>query len=138
MTAVTETDKRHLGLKYSASVMVRARELHAGGFGCTVIPRLLFGEFGVTPHHETILRWVRPEHQERRFVEVRTIRARQRAANVAGFGGKRQLSAEWKLARLREMRAAGVSMRSIGAVAGVWWGDALSESQVRTRLGADA
>ena len=50
-----------------------------------------------------------------------------------------RLSPEWKLSTMvRELRAAGLLFHAIGVVAGVWWGDQLTDRQVEHRLGVVA
>ncbi|MCW3018553.1 MAG: hypothetical protein JWN10_861 [Solirubrobacterales bacterium] len=122
--------------RYSMPVICRARALSEATWTYAQIQSLIEREFGVLPAVKTIERWclqtIKPEVAAKRQVYARdwerTRRARNRRVD-------RDRSPVWKRERMREMFDRGISVRAIGQVAAVWWGEELSEGAVRRALG---
>lgn len=121
--------------KYTSKHHRRARELAGQGFEPQGIRRILGREQGVTPTTTTLRTWVDEEYAVARKEQNRSHKLRRlREAGKVGWRAN-TVTAGWKLDRMRELRAAGLSWRGIGIVAGVWWGDyGLSVDQVRDRI----
>lgn len=111
-------------VRYPAKVMARAVEHREAGWPCPKVCELLEREFGVRPSDAQVWRWTNSRRVE--ALRQREYSRRSRTTRPASEG--------YRLARMRELRDAGLSFRSGGVVAGVWWGEALGEDQVRARL----
>lgn len=102
-------------------VVTRARELFAAGWNCGEITRILGDE---TPEHEpsaeTVRRWVSPTALAS---EQRVTARRNRTRTEAR-----------RLAKMREARHRGMSLKSIAIAASMFLGVELSPDQVKTRL----
>ena len=92
-------------------------------------------EFGRRPSWHTVKGWVDASFAERRR---RIIRQTNRMYRLRRDGRRpiRQVSDDWKLARMRELRERDLSFFAIGQVAAVWWGDELTDEAVSRILGA--
>lgn len=123
------------GRPYASSAPARAQELFKVGWTVEKIRHLLFEEIGRRPSWVTVKGWVDPSWEARRREDVR---AWQWDARFRSVVRRERVSEEGKLARMRELRSRGLSMRAIGQVAGCWWGEDLSGDQVRARLVASA
>jgi hypothetical protein len=121
--------------RYSVVVVTRAREHVAAGWSAYKTCRLLEQEFGVRPNLTTVRTWTDPEYAER-FAEKNRRTARRSWTRTVGRKPHARTSAEWRLARMRELRDCGLSFHAIGQVAGVWWGEELSDDQVSKILGS--
>lgn len=120
---------------YPGRVVARAREHFKAEWGVEEIRRLLEREFGRRPSWHTVKGWVDPRFAERRRT---IIRKTNRAYRLRRDGRRpvRQVSDEWKLARMRELRDRDLSFLAIAQVAAVWWGDELTDEAVSRVLGA--
>ncbi len=113
--------------------MLRARELAASDWKPTAIQGILEQEGHGRPSTSTIRRWFDAEYASRcneqqiRFSQAR--RARNARYRLRGQ------SEQYRVTFMRTLRVEGVSYRSIGAVCGVVFGEALSEWQVRQAFG---
>lgn len=105
---------------YSARMAAKAREHHRAGWKPSEIPRLIRSEFGLTPASTTVRRWVDPKYA-----------ARQAAWNRSKAASKSQA---YRQRVLTDLRGRGLSVRALGQVSAVLWGEELSAVQVRTRL----
>ena len=116
---------------HPVKVKARALQLVEAGW----VPRrasMLLAREGVLVAPSTIARWSKPNERHKR-----AERARKRRSARAKTGRRTitRVSDDWKLERIRELAARGVKPRAIGQVAAVWWGEELSEHQVRRLLG---
>jgi hypothetical protein len=115
------------------SVVRRARALFGAGWTPHQIRDLLQEELGVRPHETTIRLWCDPVYAEQHRAESRKrMRVRWQRDHPPR---PQKISAELALVRMQEMYRRGLSLRAIGVVAGMWWGEELSVGQVRRRLG---
>lgn len=107
---------------YTMVIVARVRVLHEAGWTPTEIRRLVSKDFpGCSPTVKTIRRWIDPAY-DRSQAEITERKNRDR-----------QL--KYRTQKMRELYLRGVSLRSIGQVTAMWWGDELSADQVRSRLG---
>lgn len=120
---------RGKGTRYPARVIEFARRLHEDG-GYT-IPEVIeaLSRKGYHPSRSTVILWCRPEvreaHNLKQKAKLYPNRRRQAAAG-----------AWWaKHRRMRELRAAGLSFRSIAAVMRLDYGVEITEEQARYLLG---
>lgn len=120
------------GRGYSAKIVIRAQRLYAAGWSIAAVQRHIEREFGMRPNWVTVKTWVNPQWAQERRTAVAKAMVGQRAADRRPLAN---VTPEWKLARMREMRAHGVGFRAIGIVAGLWWGEALVEDRVRYMIG---
>lgn len=119
------TEQRTSRPRYTMVVVARVRELHGAGWTPTEIRRLVSKEFpGCSPTVKTIRRWFDPAYD------------RSQAETTERKNKDRQL--KYRTRKMRELYLRGVSLRSIGQVTAMWWGDELSAHQVRSRLGLKA
>lgn len=120
-------------VRYSMKVVKRARELYAAGWKPPRISGFLRREFGVGPSPQTIRLWCsKPATEETRRAERARRRREWRTKNPRRVHSR--LSDDWKLERMVELRDRGLSFTAISHVADVWWGESLTEAQVRGRL----
>lgn len=118
---------------YDSKIVHRAQQHYAAGWKLSEITRLIEREYGRKPHWRTVKAWVSPEWHQKQRERMRAIERRSHSRRV---GRKfREVSDEWKVARMQELYGRGVGLRAIGQVAAVWWDEELSESQVLRRLG---
>ena len=119
---------------YPAQLAVRAREHFEAGWKLSEIVRLIEREYGRRPNWRTVKSWVDPEWADRQKEKMRPVERRRRERH-----GERRprtdLSDEFKLARMRDLRDRGISYHAIGQVAAVWWGEELNVEQVSSWLG---
>jgi hypothetical protein len=121
------------GVRYSAKVMARARELREAGWTYAQVADLLHQELGVRPWPETVAYWTSETRRRKHLHNSSVSKDRERRAN--GSAKVRQNVTEtWKLLRIREMHSTGMSYGAIGKAAGVWWGEPLTRRQVRYLL----
>lgn len=98
------------------------------------ICELLDEEFSCgVPAWPTVKGWVDPAYRARRAAMCRQTQ-RRHVLRVHGTKPFRNVTPEWRLARIRELRGRRLSYRAIGQVAEVWWGELLSEDRVRQLL----
>lgn len=119
---------------YPTSLMVRARTLHAGGWGAMAIRRL-FIEEGVDPlpGPRTILRWIRPE-----LVERDRVRSAERYRRVTGSISTFRLPGRrpaYQAAFMEALEDAGVPRSSIAKVCCVVFDGDFTRDDVRSTLG---
>lgn len=115
------TDRERISRRgYPIPVITKARKHHEAGWKPRAIQRLLADEMGVTPSEKTIRRWVIPR-------EAATARRAMRAAHKARTERRR-------LAKMVEMREAGMSLSGIVIAASIFLGLEVTEEQVRYRL----
>lgn len=121
---------------YNSAIVERARRLHAATWSIEGTRRQLAHEFELArpPAWVTVKEWVDPRYRERARARCRI---NQRQYSQRQGAKHRQPSPELRMGRLKALRAAGVSYNAIARVAGVWWGEALTEKQVRWALGAE-
>jgi hypothetical protein len=122
--------------RYPVSALIRARELREADWSYRKIAELIHRETGHKPAATTVALWCYPEGKRHSRREAQNHKnAVTRSANRTP---RQQFSPEWKRARMIELRDRGLSFEAIGQVAGVWWGEPLSEAQVAKRLGGNA
>ncbi len=122
------------GRGHSAQVVKRARELREAGWSLRDTARIMRKE-GMPVATSTIFRWSNPKGHRKELERAARNNRRRRAVNRVR---PVRYTAEWKVERMRELFLRGVSLRAIGQVAACWWGEELTENQVRTRLGLRA
>lgn len=114
---------------YSAKVVVRAREHREAGWSIRRTIDLIDSEFGVRPAHQTVRDWC---------MDPGVLRERRAVHSSTRYWGRgksaKRFSEAWKTHTIMELRAAGLSFRSVGVVAGVWWGEPQTAEQVRYRV----
>jgi hypothetical protein len=119
--------------RYSMVVVARAREHVEGGWSSYKTSQLLEQEFGVRPHLTTVRTWT-DEKYAKAFAKKNRRNSRRSHDRRVGRKALTRVSAEWKLARMREMHDAQLSFEAIGVVAGLWWGEPLDAKTVARRL----
>ena len=121
------------GRGHNAKVRLRALALREAGWSLRRTSEILRSE-DMPVATSTILRWENPKVHER---EVR--RAAKRVAKIRAENRPpaRGYTVEFRTARMRELYDRGVSLRGIGQVCAVWFGEELSEPQVLGRLGLE-
>ena len=119
--------------RYTGEHVERAKEHSEAGWPLSKIVELLEDEFGVSPCHATVLLWVNPDYAKK-FAERNRERMRKRWQREHP-PKPQKISAELALKRMQELHARGVSPRAIGQVAALWWGEEMTDDQVRSRLG---
>lgn len=122
------------GRRYSMVVVARAKEHISAGWSAWRTCQLLEQEFGVRPNVTTVRTWT--DKQYARVFAAKNRRSSQRA-HERGVGRRplTRTTPAWRLARMRELRDAGLSFLAISQVARVWWGEIVSDDTVRARLG---
>jgi hypothetical protein len=122
--------------RYPMRVITFARRLHEqNGWSAHRIRKVL-GERGYHPAHSTVIGWISEDSRAARLERSRLYRRR----NGRGIhrGPKRIELWEQRLARMREMRRAGLSFRAIAAMAKLDFdGLDLTEDQVRYMLNGE-
>jgi hypothetical protein len=109
-----------MGMGHPIAVANRARELAQAGWTATQIARRIPTEFpGVEPAPTTVRRWIDREYAERQRSDRRMGGAKTRR-----WGWRRRLE------RVRDLRSAGLSYRSVAAVMRLDFRIDLSERQV--------
>lgn len=115
--------------RHSAQTVALARQMYGDGDAWTVdgIVRYFAGQ-GIAVSRSTVRRWVRPEYREQEL--------RRRSELNRATKGEPAPKAKPRtiIARMRQLRAAGVTHRSIAAVLEVDHGLHLNASQVRYYL----
>ena len=123
------------GNRYTAATMMRARELREAGWFYKDIAMLLERELDLRVTYKTVERWCIPDElRERRMEYQRRHRARERAQTST----PRASTPEWREARMRELRDAGMNLTAIGICSTVLWGVPLSREQAGRMLGEAA
>src|SRR5687767_9253809 len=114
--------------------MEAAQRMHAGGWPIDSI-RMYLARRGVTRGWRTVKRWADPEYAAADREETRA-RERLRWATARGARlGRRDQTPEFKLARIRALRARGASLDSIAVVMAFDYGDEhLTGDKVRWAL----
>ena len=122
---------------YPGRAPAHARILHESGWSITDIQRLLEEEFERRPTWVTVKCWVDPVYAEKRRREMRPY---QRAHEMRKRGRRpsRRVTAEFKRERMQELYDRRVSLRAIGQVCAVWFGEELSAGRVAKLLGLRA
>lgn len=118
--------------RYTSQMIQRAREHFEADWNPRQISRLLHGEFGVRPHPTTVRLWVDGEYA-RNFSKANRLRTRARWQREHPHRPEK-ISPERALERMALLRERGLSMNAIAITAGVWWGEVLTEYDVRSRL----
>jgi hypothetical protein len=120
-------------VRYPVSAVKRASELREAGWSFRRIAALIERETGFRPAATTVQLWCSPDAYQDRLRRMRKrCDARRKALQHKPLV---RTSSEWRLARMHELADRGVSARAIGQVAAVWFGEELTEHQVRRRLG---
>jgi hypothetical protein len=122
------------GRRHPITVVTRARELAAGGWGAEEIVRLLARD-GVTVDARSVRRWT--DAKVRREYERHERERQARRARTAGTGpmGPRHATPEYKLARMRALReSAGLKDAQIARVMAHDFGDEISREMVARAL----
>lgn len=118
--------------RYSSIVVQRAREHVEAGWSAYRTAFLLEDEFGVRPNLTTVRIWTDPE-----YAAGFTVRNRERMRESWQRRNPvrpQRVSPARAVQRMEALREAGLSFAAVGKVAGVWWGEHLSEGEVRSRL----
>lgn len=118
--------------RYSTRVVMRAKELKRAGWSAPKIVGIIEAEMGVRPHPGSVYAWCSGNGKGRTLAAARNARVRKRQSYEKK--PRLRVSDDWVLERMGELRAAGLSFRAVALAAGVWWGDSLTEDQVRSRL----
>jgi hypothetical protein len=118
---------------YPVAAIVRARELHTAGWKPGEIRRLIEREFGRRPAWRTVQGWVDEDAAER--MRGGTRKAQRARLGRLGRRPFRAISEELQIERMQALYDRGLSLKAIGQVAAVWWGEELSAERVKTRLG---
>jgi hypothetical protein len=121
------------GRRYSTAVVRRALEHVQAGWTAYRACKLLEQEFGVRPSLTTVRTWTDPAYAVS-FAKKNQRNSRRSHDRRVGRKPLTRVSAEWKLARMRELHDAGLPLEAIGIVAGVWWGEPLHAETVSRRL----
>lgn len=122
--------------RYTLRVVQRARQLKEAGWSSPKIAVMLEREMGVRPSPTVIRQWCAGERTELELARDRANHRRKyRRRRPRGVNPR--LSEDWKRERMHELLSRGVSLRAIGQVAAVWWGEELNEEQVMHRLGLE-
>ena len=122
------------GRRYSMPVIRRAQALREAAWTYPQIQTLLQKERGEAPSIKTIERWclagteTGAKREEYLRDWARAKRARNRVQRI-------DRSPQWKLERMRELYARGLSLKAIGQVSAVWFGEELTVTEVKSRLG---
>lgn len=124
---------------YSVKVAARARTLHAAEWPVARIAKLLADEFGLPkpPSSTAVYGWVDPKFNEKRKQRERErLRGKSYTFSVVQNGHR---SPEWKMARMRVLRGAGLSFNAVAKVMAVDFPGArtLTEDEVRHALLSD-
>jgi len=101
---------------YDSSTICRARELHAAGWGVADICRIIRTERGVQPARSTVHYWVNDDFAERRRTETRVQKRKRIASTTSGSMRSNHRTVEFRIARMRALDQAGLSMESIAKV----------------------
>jgi hypothetical protein len=118
---------------YTSQMVNRAREHVEAGWSLRETEKLLLKEFGRAPTSSTIHTWTNPGTYER---ARDSYRPRERSRKVQRVPSKpRRTTPERAVDRMREMYLRGLSLRAIGQVTAVFFGEELTEAQVKSRLG---
>lgn len=108
-----------------------ARRMHAGEWNVDQIRRYL-NDRGVTANWRTVKAWIDPEYHERvRAAERKRMRERYRRINGVRHGALRVITDVEKMARLTQLRAAGLSQSGTAIVLSLDFDDEITEHQVR-------
>lgn len=122
---------------YPVSTMQRAITLHASGWSYSTIPAVLDREGLGRPSPFTVRLWVDPVRREKSAAASRRRNAARSAAR-SEFRFPAGRSVEWRLGRMRVLRAAGLSYTAITKVMNVDFPDApLSVEQVEGAIRDD-
>ena len=114
--------------RYSAAMVVRARELRAAGWSVRQIPPLLEEQFGMRPGHTTVFGWVNEKHDARRRELARN---RERKSYLLKHGVRsRRIGPQLARARIWELHDRGLSSEDIAQVARLWWGEELTPGRL--------
>lgn len=118
--------------QYPVTTMLRARELHAGGWKSGQIPDLLEREGLGRPAPNTVLRWINPGYRMRQALGMQQWN-RQMSASTASFLLSSR-TPEYQLAFMQRLRREGIPCSSIAKVCRVVLGLDVSREYVRDRL----
>lgn len=119
--------------RYTAQMVERAKQHVEAGWSLEETASLLADEFDRRPGKSTIHAWVNPRSIDRSRTRYRS---RERALKVHQAPTRpRGATPERALERMRKLYRRGLGLRDIGQVAAVWWGEELTEAQVKSRLG---
>ncbi|HEY4452342.1 MAG TPA: hypothetical protein VGN13_12205 [Solirubrobacteraceae bacterium] len=119
--------------RYTSKIIARASEHVAAGWTVARTIDLLESEFGSRPHATTVRLWTDEKYAKRHRAANRA-RSRRRWRETHPLAPIQRTTGEWRLARMRQLRDAGLSHEAIGVVAGVWWGQELSGDTVARKL----
>jgi hypothetical protein len=118
---------------YPGDVVASARRHFAAEWTIEEIRGLVEKDCGRRPSWHTVKCWVDPEFAERRRKAIRHTNRDWRLRRD-GLRPLRQVSEEWRLARMLEMRSYGMPFKWVALVARLWWGEEVSEDIVERRL----
>lgn len=132
MSATGQVPQR--GVRHPITVVMRARALHEAEWQPAAIARILATETGTPVSRATVGRWVKPVLAERH----RVLREQGNRARAAGRSGRladhiHGATPEFKLARVRALRARRVTIASIARVMSFDF-EPVSEAQIRRAL----
>lgn len=119
--------------RHTVTTVMRARELHAAGWGNKDVRRLLEREMGVTVAQSTMSRWLVPEQMEaarKRWAKYNGQRAAKRSARL----GHPHARPEMKLTRMQALKDAGLSLADVARVMRLDFGDSFTRLQVERAL----
>jgi hypothetical protein len=118
--------------EYPANVVELARRLHERrGWSAHRIRKALMTR-GHSPAHNTVLAWIDPAYAAQRREDTRLAMRRRNGGGDGASPRRRRHPADRRLQRIRDLRALGVSFRSIAAIVSHDFADVdLDAEQVR-------
>jgi hypothetical protein len=130
VSVVTVADPRQN--RFSMRVVVRARQLRDAEWEYAAIPGILEDELKARPSKKTVERWCRPDTTAaKELIRKREWASRKRAQTRKP---RSDLTPAMKLAVMVELHERKVSLRSIGHVSAVLWGEELTVYEVEGQL----
>lgn len=120
---------------YTSQMVERARAHHACKWSVEDIRRLLQREFGQQPSWHTVKRWIDPKFAEKARAATNNYRLGYIARDHGPGRPNVRMSPQLRDARMLALYRRGVSLKAIGQVAAIWWGEELTQAQVKARLG---
>lgn len=100
---------------HSTATLRRVYELNEAGWTPTQMLLVLADEGFDRPSLTTIYLWLRPDYRERSRV-ANQRRSARRSASSGSFHWPARRSPEWKLARMRVLKDAGLSCEAVATV----------------------
>lgn len=127
-----------LATGYPMPVVNKARTLRAGGWSLRRVAMWVAEETGRKPSSSTVLRWTDPKNAAHKARHDRDRRRAYSARGAAAGGrlGSAHHTPEFRLARMRALRARRLSIRVIADLMTFDYGKPISPAQVKSALTA--